>query len=120
MYFPTSWNSRTEITPTNGLKGAGFGFKYPEPEIVCDSSTGAQCSNGALKKGGATGWYSNFTFIPGTGVSMSEEMYSPGRCFRILILDVLVLLQNYFGNGRARTCMSLISSPECYLLLHPS
>jgi len=76
MHFPTTWNSKNEITPTNGLKGAGFGFKYPEPDVVC---TGARCSNSALKKGWATDWFANFTFIPGTGISMSEEMYSPGR-----------------------------------------
>ena len=33
MYFPTSWNSRNEVVPCNGLKGAHFGYPYPQPEV---------------------------------------------------------------------------------------
>ena len=33
MYFPTSWNSRNEVVPCKGLKGAKFGYTYPLPEV---------------------------------------------------------------------------------------
>merc|ERR1712223_591909 len=79
MYFPTTWNSRNEITPCNGLKGAHFGFKHDLPDAVCDSSTDAPCSHSALKRGWTTEWFTNFTFAPGVGPSMSEEMYDSGR-----------------------------------------
>jgi len=80
MYFPTSWNSRNEVVPCNGLKGAHFGYTYPQPEVVCDENSDTErCSSSAMKNGWSTDWFTNFTFVPGTGLSMSEEMYSSGR-----------------------------------------
>merc|ERR1739838_998177 len=80
MYFPTSWNSRNEVVPCKGLKGAKFGYTYPLPEVVCDKNSDTErCSPSALNNGWTTDWFTNFTFVPGTGLSMSEEMYSTGR-----------------------------------------
>jgi len=81
MYFPTTWNSRNEIKPCNGLKGAHFGYKHEplhQEDDVCDSSTGIQCSHSALSGGWTTEWFTNFTFSAGQP-SMSEEMYYNGR-----------------------------------------
>merc|ERR1712241_1049789 len=78
MYFPTTWNSRNEIKPCNGLKGAHFGFKHELSDDACDPSTGAPCSSSALDRGWTTEWFTNFTFAAGEP-SMSEEMYSDKR-----------------------------------------
>merc|ERR1712080_18485 len=79
MYFPTPWNSNSEITPTNGIVEAIFGSHYPQPDYVCDRRKGGSCSYSALTHGYETDWFTNFTFIPGNGRSMSEEMYSAQR-----------------------------------------
>ena len=77
MYFPWSWNDRKQIDPHDGLMGGKFGFEYAQPNVTCDPSTGAQCSSSALSNGWTTDWFTNFTFIPATGLSMSEDMYDP-------------------------------------------
>ena len=78
MYFPTTWNSRNEIKPCNGLKGAHFGFKHELSNEACDPSTGGPCSSSALDRGWTTEWFTNFTFATGEP-TMSEEMYSDVR-----------------------------------------
>ena len=78
MYFPTTWNSRNEIKPCNGLVGAHFGFQHELPDEVCDPNIQAQCSHSAFVRGWTTEWFTNFTFAAGEP-SMSEEMYSDKR-----------------------------------------
>jgi len=74
MYYPWSWNDNNQIPPYQGLTGATFGFDFIQPDVVCDSNSGAQCAS-ASKKGHSTTWFTNFTFIPGSGPSMPDEMY---------------------------------------------
>ena len=48
--------------------------------MVCDKNSDTErCSPSALKRGWTTDWFTNFTFVPGTGESMPEEMYGGDR-----------------------------------------
>jgi len=79
MYYPTTWVSQNEIIPTNGLKGAQMGFPgYPLPDEVCEGEIGTECSSSAFNWSWPTDWFTNYTRIPGDGLTMSDEMYGTG------------------------------------------
>ena len=82
MYFPTTWNSRNEIDPSNGLKDAHFGFIHEQSDNVCEPDGAPNghmevwpCSESALHRGWTTEWFTNFTFAAGEP-TLSEEMYT--------------------------------------------
>jgi len=80
MYYPTTWLSKSEIIPINGLKNALFGTKYPLPDEICKGQIwpDGECSSSAFVKGWTTDWFTNDTRIPGEGESMPPQMYGVG------------------------------------------
>jgi len=77
MWFPWTWNNENQIPLGKGLEGAKFGWYYPQPDVVCDPKSGAQCSGSSIK-GYTTDWFSNFTFVPSSAAfetTMPSEMY---------------------------------------------
>merc|ERR1719270_3241821 len=49
MWFPWTWNNENQIPLGKGLEGAKFGWYYPQPDVVCDPKSGAQCSGSSIR-----------------------------------------------------------------------
>merc|ERR1712066_36064 len=73
MWYPWTWQDRKQVPPSQGLDGAAFGYPYPQPDVVCDETTGARCARNS-KVGVRTDWYTNYTFVDGEP-TISTDMY---------------------------------------------
>ena len=74
MWYPWTWQDRSQVPPSQGLNGYKFGYLFNVTGEVCDQKTGARC---AFTTPRLADYFANFTFIPSGEPTITQDMIDP-------------------------------------------